>query len=326
MDRFERLPEAERVDRYTRLARKALSGYGLDEARLTYLGGATNVTFEVATGDPARHYALRICPPDRTLDDLQREILWLTALCRDTDLVAPEPILAADGQPVRKVSIAGVPGFRPCILLRWVDGESLDRELTADRLRRVGRLTARLHTHAESFRWPEEITPPRRNATLMSEVLDEGLLRSRYPADALDPFRAAIDLVATTMASLRDGPDVAGVIHGELHRRNVLFREDEARAIGYESCRWGYYAYDLAVIQGWIERREHAEELAAALLEGYRTLRDLPDEVERSVPAFSALRSIDRIQSILSRPDREGRTARVLDREREKLLRIVGAV
>jgi len=322
MDRFEQLPESEKLDRYARLARKALSAYGLEEARLSCLGGPTDTTFEVTTGDPSRHYALRICSSDRSPDGLEREILWLTALRRDTDLTVPEPILTRDGELVRKVSIAGVPGFRPCILLRWVDGESLDSELTANHLRSVGGLLAVLHAHAETFRWPEEITPPRRNATLMSEVLNEELLRTRYSEEEVGLFREAIDRIAVTMASLRDGPDIAGVIHGELHRRNVLFHEDEACTIGFETCRWGYYAYDLAVVRGWLERRDSTSELIDALFDGYRAFRELPDDVERCVPLFSALRSIDRIQSLLSRPDGARRFAAELAAQHGGLQRI----
>jgi len=322
MDRFERLPQSEKVERYTRLARKAVSAYGLSEARLAYVGGPTDATFEVITGDPTRHYALRICSPGRSPNALQREILWLTALRHDTNLSVPEPILTMDGELVRKVSIAGVHGFRPCVLLRWVNGESLDSELTADHLRSVGGLMAVLHAHAETFRWPEEITPPRRNATLMSEVLNEGLLRARYSEEEVGLFRKAIELIAVTMANLRDGPDVAGVIHGELHRRNVLFHEGEACTIGFEACRWGYYAYDLAVVHSWAERREAGDELVAALLDGYRSLRDLPEEVERHIPVFSALRSIDRIQSILTKASSGITDTRDLNREYEKLRRV----
>jgi Ser/Thr protein kinase RdoA (MazF antagonist) len=322
MDRFEQLSEPEKLDRYTRLARKALSAYGLEEARLAYLGGPTDVTFEVTTGDPSRHYALRICSSNRPPDELQREILWLTTLRRDTTLTVPEPILTRDGKLVRKVSIAGVSGFRPCVLLRWVDGQSLDSELTANHFRSVGGLMAVLHAHAETFRWPEEITPPRRNATLMSEVLNEGLLRARYSEEEVGLFRKAIELIAVTMANLRDGPDVAGVIHGELHRRNVLFHEGEACTIGFEACRWGYYAYDLAVVHSWAERREAGDELVAALLDGYRSLRDLPEEVERHIPVFSALRSIDRIQSILTKASSGITDTRDLNREYEKLRRV----
>jgi len=325
MDRFEQLPEPEKIDRYTRLARKALSAYGLNEARLTYLGGPTDETFEVTTGDPSRHYALRICSPDRAPGGLRREILWLTALRRDTVLVVPEPILTMTGELVRKVAIAGVPGFRPCVLLRWIDGESLDQEIVPEHLRSVGETVAGLHIHAETFRWPEELAPPRRNATLMSEVLDEGLLQRRCSEEQIDLFRQAIDRIALTMSRLRDGPNVAGVIHGDLHRRNILFHEGETGAIGFEASRWGYYAYDLAVVQSWIEKRENGAGLFEALLDGYRAIRALPEEVEHCVPVFAMLRSIDRVQSILARPSGEGQSAQDLAREHERLRRMIEA-
>jgi len=230
MNRFEELPESEKADRYTRLARKALSAYGLADAQLTYLGGVANATFEVTTGDPSRHYAFRVCSPEQALDGLQREILWLTALCRDTDLVVPEPILSMDGELVRKVSIAGVPGFRPCVLLRWVDGESLDSELTADHLRSVGGLVARLHEHAETFRWPEEIEPLQRDARHISQTVDERLLRTHYAADQVAVFRRAIEHVGTTMVELGSGSNVAGAIH---HRSGVMLlkREEEGDTV-----------------------------------------------------------------------------------------------
>jgi Ser/Thr protein kinase RdoA (MazF antagonist) len=327
MDRFDELPESERFERYVRLAQKALSAYGLSRARVVHLGGTMHATLDVTTGDPSRHYILRVCPSDQSIDALERETLWLVALARDTDLVVPEPILAHDGHLIRKVAAAGVPGFRPCVLLRWVDGDSLGEELAVERIRRIGRLVAALHAHAETFRWPEEITPPRRNATLMSEVLDDELLRTRYAASEIDVFRQAIDLVTETMVTLRDGPSVAGVIHGDLRRRNLLFQEDRVGVVGFDQCRWEYYAYDLAVLRSWLGRREGGAELYAALLEGYLARRDPPRRIEQDVTVFSALRSIDRVQAILSAsgPDPKGRAARELNDEFETLRSTVAA-
>jgi len=316
MERLERSPEPDATDRYERLARKALASYGLAEARLRDLKATSHAAYEVITGDPARHYALRILDPDADPNRLERECLWLTALCRDVDVIVPEPMLSMDGHLVRRVTIAGVHGVRPCVLLRWVDGSSLDEDLTPDHLRHVGRAIATLHTHAETFRWPEEIMPPRRNATWMSEVLDERLLKDRIGSDEIDLLRSAIDRIAETMGLLLDGPKVAGAIHGDLHRRSVLFAADgDVRLVGFDECRWGYYAYDLAVVQGWIERREAGSEMLDALFAGYRTVRQLSDEVERSVPAFAALRAIDRIQSTLRRPERIGTADRIVAAE-----------
>jgi Ser/Thr protein kinase RdoA (MazF antagonist) len=324
MGRLERFSEPEAAGRFERLARKALSAYGLEEARLRDLRAANHSAFEASTGDPARHYALRILGPDADVEQLERETLWLTALCRDTDLAVPEPMLSLDGQLVRKVAIAGVHGVRPSILLRWVDGSSLDEELAPDRLYDVGRSLATLHTHAETFRWPEELTPPRRNATLMSEVLDEQLLGTHLEEAELDLFRGAIERIAETMACLRDGSEVAGTIHGDLHRRSVLFTEEgDVRLIGFDRCRWGYYAYDLAVVQSWIERREAAQEMLDALDEGYRGVRHLSDEVQRSVPTFAALRSIDRIHATLGQPERTAAVERALAADVETLRGII---
>ena len=325
MERFEALPESERADRYARLARKALSTYGLDEARLTYLGESSHVTFEVTTGDPSRHYALRICGSDQDSDALQREILWLTTLRRDTNLAVPEPILTMNGGLVQKASVSGIPGFRPYVLFRWVDGESLDRELAPVHLRSVGRLIAELHGHAETFRWPEEIVPARRNATLMSKILDEDLLRTHYTAEGIEVFRQAVELIAETMSSLRDGREVAGVIHADLDRPNILFLHDDAGAIGFDSCRWGYYAYDVATVRGWVEAREDSETLVEALTDGYRSVRDFTEATEHSIPVFSALRTIDHVQSILARPDRSASTAARLSAQLEKLRHLVEA-
>ncbi len=320
MDRYEQIPESEKRDRYERLARKALAAYGLPDVRLTPIGTSTLDVFEVSTGDPSRHYALRICPPEVSTDRLQREILWLTALRRDTNLSVPEPILSLDGELIRKVAVAGVHGFRPCILFRWVEGET-SGELTPEQLHAVGRLMGQLHAHAETFRWPEEITPPRRNATMMSEVLDEDLVAAHYGPVRLDVFRKAIESIATTMGRLRDGSGVAGVIHGRLNPRRLLFAEEGVGAVGFAACRWGYYAYDLATIRSHVAGREIGAALVAELLKGYRSVRELPPEVERAIPAFEALHSIDRIQKALRRPDRTSASDRNLKGEFEALHR-----
>ena len=106
MHRFYELPEEERVNLYVRLARKALGAYGLEESAVRCLKHSGAAVFEIA-GAGAR-YALRLCHPDQPLDALQRELLWLSAVRRDTSLEVPEPILARTGDLFRMASIEGV--------------------------------------------------------------------------------------------------------------------------------------------------------------------------------------------------------------------------
>jgi len=300
MDRFERLTKGEKVNRYERLARKALSAYGLEEAELSYLGTSTHTAFEVAAENPFRRYALRIAPADWSTQQIEREILWLTALCRDTDLIVPEPILAADGNLARKVGIAGVPGFRSVVVLRWIEGESRNRELGVRHLREIGRSIAALHAYAMTFRWPEELRTARRDASRVSEILDERMLEKHVDADRVDVFRRAIERIGLAMVELGSGPQVAGVIHGQLLPQHVRFEERGAGLIGFGGARWGHFLYDLATMQRVVADREKGSALVAALLEGYRSVRDLSEETAARLPAFAALRSIDRIQGLLA--------------------------
>ncbi len=326
MDRFEQLPDSEKIERYARLAQKALSAYGLSDVGFAHLQTSTHATFEVTTGDPSRHYALRICRAEWPYDMLQREILWLTSLCRDTDLVVPEPMLSTDGQLIRKVAIAGVPGFRLCTLLRWVDGEQRNSELTAENLNRIGSTLATLHAHATTFRWPDEIEPSRRDATHVSQTLNEDSLLSLFTETQIDTIRQAIAWIGRTMVELGSGSAVAGAIHGRFTPSHLRFANGDAHAIGFGHCRWGYYLYDIATLRRHVVSRENGVALVAALLDGYRSVRALPDDTENRIPAFSALQSIDRIRSLLSESDLTGRASRNLDREHAVLQSLIETI
>ena len=325
MDRFEQLPESEKIERYARLAQKALSAYGLSDVELICLQASTHSTFEVATNDPSRHYALRICAADWSSTALQREILWLTSLCRDTEIMVPEPMLSTDGQLIRKVAIAGVPGFRLCTLLRWVEGEQRNAELTPENLESIGRLLATLHAHATTFRWPDEIASHRRDAAHIAEILQDASLRSRFSDASFNVFQRAIEWIGTTMVELGSGSNVAGAIHSQVTPLNLRFIDGEAGAIGFGRCRWDYFLYDLATLGSYIAARDSGDRLVAALFAGYRSIRDLPESIEHRIPAFLALRSIDRIRLLLSNPAHTARTVRDIDREYAALCTLVEA-
>ena len=95
MTGFDSNSELDKIALYERFARKALTAYGLENADLRFLGESANVMFRVQT-DEGR-WALRICNPGRDHNILHRELLWLVALCRDTNLGVPEPVLMRTG-------------------------------------------------------------------------------------------------------------------------------------------------------------------------------------------------------------------------------------
>ncbi len=230
-----------------------------------------------------------------------RELLWLVALNRDTDLSVPEPVIMRSGDLLRSVSMPGLSGFRACMLFRWVKGQ-FEEDLTAEHLRAVGQFTAILHKHAETFRWPEELAPVKVSAETVGDNVPRATLRAHYSEADAESLLATIPIIQRAMRSLREGHDVAGVIHGDLHQSNYLFHGGEARAIDFECVQWNYYAYDIATTFSYLSGRSDYVSLESAYVEGYTGVRPLPCDLKEHIPAFDMIRAFTMIAWILGTP------------------------
>lgn len=286
------------VSQLEQMARIALRNFDLPPANLKLLAHMQNTTFRVTAGD--ERYVLRTHPPGDKPGDLARsvasvrsEMEWLAALRRDTDLVVPEPVPTRDGALVTVVGTDAVPEPRMCVLMRWVEGRFLNKGLTPRHLERVGRFTATLHRHAESFVPPDGFDRRR-----IAEVTpDYRAYASRTIGDALKPAMAipvapAVDAVEATQRTLGQGPDVFGLIHADLHQENYLFHKGEVRAIDFDDCGWGHFAYDLAVTLSEIDYRPDYPALREALLSGYRAVRPFPEDHEAHVEVYHRFRRL----------------------------------
>jgi len=284
------------MERFLRLGRTALSHYGLADAALVHRSYLENVLFEVRHTGRGVHASLRICRHDWDGATLRHEVAWLDALAAETDLRVPRPMPTATGDAYCVVESPNVPGPRACLLLGWVPGaHAPPDELTPSRMRAVGRLLARLHGHAETFRLPPEHTPPRVDAATLREIDHRENVATYFRRDAdLVAFDRAIAAAVELMRDLGDGEQVAGIIHGDLHQRNYVFDEERVGALDFETLQWGYYLYDLATTLSYLVPeflgRVDPAPLRAALLEGYEALRRLPDDHERLLAVFSAYR------------------------------------
>jgi Ser/Thr protein kinase RdoA (MazF antagonist) len=288
---------AGQLGRLRALAEQALAAYGIPPARVVVLAHAENSTFRVETDGGAR-FVLRVqrvtgtpFHPRRGLPEVRSELMWLSALRRETSLAVPEPIPTTDGSLLTVAESEDVPAPRFCVLFRWVPGRFLDAGLTPKHLQRVGGFIARLHDHAVRFR-----PPPGFARWQIEEVSDEA---AAYIADTVAELGGprSVATVETLLAEARrarhelgTGSDVFGLIHSDLHQKNYLFHQGEVGAIDFDDSGWGHFAYDLAVASSELRyRRDHAD-LHAALLRGYRGVRALPAEHERHVEVFVGLR------------------------------------
>ena len=325
------------IERLRGLARSALSGYGLEDARLTLLRHEHNTTFRVdGAGGP---YVLRINRPGvHTPATIASEMAWLHAVRRDTGLGVPEPVADRDGSLTRLARAPGVPGPRVCVLLRRLEGRFVDDGLTPRHLRAVARLQIALQEHAAAWTPPSEFARPRVDAltaVAKAESIAPGvappwhgdhpsrpdadrslqLVQELFTVGDAAILAGALDVVWATTRALAEEPGAAGLVHGDLHQENYLFDGWDVRAIDFDDCGWGFRLHDVAVTLSGLGGRPDEPRLRDAVLEEHAARHPLPDGAERHLAALGILRRAQLLMWVIESRDhaafRDGWRARV---------------
>ena len=187
-------------------------------------------------------------------------------------------------------------------MFRWQRGRFLHRGLAPVHLERVGRFIAALHEQAGRFTPPDGF-----ERWQIGDLSDDvrGVVAEEVGSLAGAQASVIVDEVAERVMKARrelgTGPDVYGLIHADLHQENYFFAGEQVRAIDFDDCGWGHHLHDLAVTLSEIRGRERYEELRAALLRGYRSVRWLPPDHERYLETFRALRTIQMTLWVIER-------------------------
>ncbi|WP_321378401.1 phosphotransferase [Rhizobium sp.] len=83
-----------------------------------------------------------------------------------------------------------------------------------------------------------------------------------------------------------------GLIHADLVRENVLVNDGRIELIDFDDGGYGFRMFDIATAL-FKNRTEPAyPAMRAALIDGYRRARPLPDRALATLPLFMALRSV----------------------------------
>ena len=307
---FASLPRRVQIARLRRLAWQALDAYDLPSVRLTLLIHLFNTTFLVNASTGER-YVLRIHRARiPTVESVNSELEWLAALRRDTSLEVPSPVPTRHGALLTVAT--GPEMHRPhiCVLFRWLPGRILrrGRGLTPLRMERVGELMAHLQLHAAHWERPPgfirgRVDYPIESARWLHDPFAPEVIGSigALVADSLSTAEATLvttilQKVRVAEQTLRSGATEArptfGLMHADLHYRNLLFARDTVRAIDFDDCGFGPLLYDPAVMLNEINDWPEYPVLRAALLSGYRRVRPLDAEQEAYLDTFIALRGV----------------------------------
>lgn len=306
--------------RLQELAGRALAHWGVDDFALDLIKHRENAVYRVTLPNGTR-YALRVHRADYHSDvELRSELQWMHAL-NAYGVHTPAVIPTTDGSLF--VRVAAENGeTRQCDLLAWVDGTPLgsieeesqeDLSVLTASYRTVGQLMARLHNHASEWLLPDGFV---RHAWDIDGITGEDPFWGRFwELEALAPaqvdlMHAAAEIVSHRLREFGQAPDRYGLIHADFLPENLLVADDDIKLIDFDDAGFGWHLFDIATSIFFFLGEDEFDAVLEAIVEGYRSERDLPDSHLEMLPTFLMARGLTYIGWLHTR--RETDTAQEL--------------
>lgn len=199
------------------------------------------------------------------------------------------------------------------ILISYVYGDEISsRDISTEAMTRIGRFLADFH-----------LIPTDTLSASLKRLDWAGLFSETgiyHPGeDNLTAFtdhqHTIIDEVTkqvqSAMNALGQEADEFGLIHGDLLLKNILFYEDDVRALDFEYCGWGYYLYDLTPILWQLKPQARYQQLADALWQGYNTIRPLTAHHRDLLEIFIAGRQVASMRWVVANQQNSHITGKV---------------
>jgi Ser/Thr protein kinase RdoA (MazF antagonist) len=317
-EQFEALPRERQLQLLRNLGLKALVHWGFDGAGLELLKHRENTVMKVTTAAGER-YAMRIHRIGYRSDaELLSELQWLDSL-RAVGIPTTEPRPARGGALFVAVSTADLPEGRQVDLLEWVPGRAIgsveegvdfDGDTLVGVYRVAGELAARIHNHGESWSSPPGFT--RLHWDEQGFFGDSGSVCGCYrdlpdlsPAQ-LELLDSARDATAAALAEFGKGADRYGMVHGDFLPENLFYDGCQLRLIDWDDTGFGWHLYDFTTALVPHLGRDSFEAVLAALVEGYRLHRALPDEHLQILPFLLMARALSYLGWVHSRRQTAG--------------------
>jgi homoserine kinase type II len=258
-------------------ARELGRAYGVDIVELEPLSlGSVNSNFRAVTADGRVLFARLY--EEQGLEGARSELALLAALGQAGSKVV-EALPHAGELPLHS--------GKPFVVFPWVEGEILCfGRVDENACRRVGEALARVHLASSAI---PRLGPGRFGPADMLARLARVESETTRPELLLDVKRA--QALYARFIPARNPALPSGIVHGDLFRDNVLWRNGEIQALlDFESVFFGPFIYDLLVtLAAWCYGDAFELSHARAMVEGYVALRPLIPAERASVPVEGAL-------------------------------------
>lgn len=245
--------------------------YGFVEPAIESVNHGFNTTFSVSEGN--RRVAIRLnTNSKKTSEEVEAEVQWLLALKEDSEILAPIPVAAVDGNYVT-VGAHEELGEMLAIACQWLPGDEIGSSPSAEQLKAIGGITAKLHIFSDSWAPKAPAFLPRVSTTLMNSSNNLALLDSELAtAECLELIEQCFEISEKVHQDLAERFALKP-IHTDLHSYNFMQDEDLIHVIDFDDAGIGMEPQDLANTLYYLRRNRDSDQY---LFEGYQQIRELP--------------------------------------------------
>ncbi|MEM9045621.1 MAG: phosphotransferase [Pseudomonadota bacterium] len=275
---------------------RTVGAWGLSPStKVSLLNISENATYRADDPAAATPVILRVHRPNyHTRAEILSELAWIDAL--RSDAIAPIPAILdlADGGRIAMMEVGGE--AREVVAFEFMAGtEPAPTDDLTNGFHQLGAISAKLHKHARGWPPPAEFQRKTWNfdttvgATPHWGRWQDGLGLTGGGRTILD---RTCDVLEQRLDAFGTGPDRFGLIHADLRLANLLIDGDRIGLIDFDDCGFGWFAFDFAAAISFYETDPSIPDLQDAWCRGYRTVADLPAEVEAELSTFIMLRRL----------------------------------
>jgi Ser/Thr protein kinase RdoA (MazF antagonist) len=170
-------------------------------------------------------------------------------------------------------------------MLEWLDGDAYQRDYeNEETVVQIGSIVGRLHQFASQWYLPAGFIRPRRDIAYFEKSLQSlapAVEDGRIAYQDYKRLETSLGILTSMMQSLRKSHQTDGILHGDLHKGNFLYRLGQIRLIDFSFCCTGNFMFDLGVCLSDMKPALHP-----FFLGGYKQFMPMPFNYGFMIEAF----------------------------------------
>lgn len=236
----------------------------------------------------ASDFYLKIYRPPHTLEQAEAEASFVTALA-DAEIPIVRPVRRSSGEFASRVLASE--GKRPMLLFEEAP-PPLPAERDESLVAQLGRRIATMHVAADGFDTDFGVPEIDTDAFLKERVYYTSRFLSGEEGAYLNDVAQRLGVVLNQLP--REKPDF-GLCHADLVMSNIrMTTEGTITLFDFGNTLQTWRSFELALVYGSMRNRDQEDGgiLWQAFLDGYRSIRSLPEALDVQIPLMMVLRMI----------------------------------